>query len=412
MQRESVSYWQATSDDVLLSQELPHTVDVAVIGGGICGAATCYWLARAGVSVALLERQAIGAGATGRNGGFVSAGPAGGYRDARMRLGEEIARSVMVLTTESKALLKQIVQEEEIVCEYREPGTVRLAVGEEQMKICQQEVALQHADGFPSIGLSRAQVQDLIKTELAPDILGGRLSPEQGLIHSARFVRGLAQAARRRGGSLYQAEVTHMVSTPNHVILQTARGTTQAGAVVLAVNAWTGQLLPALADIIVPVREQMLAYSPLPTVFTTGVTVDLVAGEYMQQTPDGTLVIGGCNTVAPHEDIGIWESTPTSIVQESIEQVVPRLFPKLAPLRVIQRWAGLLDCTTDRHPVVDVAPGMSRVWFTAGFSGHGMPFGVKFGSLLATLVTSGSLPVALQPFRLDRPTLNKWSERK
>jgi gamma-glutamylputrescine oxidase len=95
MMSDSVSYWQQRAPTVPLASDVPRWVDVAVIGGGLMGTATSYWLARAGISVALLEREAIGWGATGRNGGFVVAGPAGGYSDAIERLGHETAFAVM-----------------------------------------------------------------------------------------------------------------------------------------------------------------------------------------------------------------------------------------------------------------------------------------------------------------------------
>lgn len=87
MASESVSYWQRTAPVFLLSTDMPHSVDVAVIGGGLLGAATCYWLAQAGVRAVLLERTALAAGATGRNGGFVRAGTAGCYPQAIAHLG-------------------------------------------------------------------------------------------------------------------------------------------------------------------------------------------------------------------------------------------------------------------------------------------------------------------------------------
>jgi gamma-glutamylputrescine oxidase len=96
-------------------------------------------------------------------------------------------------------------------------------------------------------------------------------------------------------------------------------------------------------------------------------------------------------------------------VQEAIEQVLPRLFPSLALPQVGQRWAGILDYTTDAHPIVDRVPDMPNVFFVAGFSGHGMPFGMRFGQLLAAAVQKGELPSALTPFRLHRPTLRRWS---
>ena len=130
---ESISYWQGTTPDFLLSTDLPPSADVAVIGGGLLGAATCYWLARAGVRVVLLEGTAIAAGATGRNGGFVRAGPRS-YSEAIVRFGHETARAIMAITYESRALLRQVLQEEAIACDYREPGALQLALIQAQIE--------------------------------------------------------------------------------------------------------------------------------------------------------------------------------------------------------------------------------------------------------------------------------------
>ncbi len=367
MAAPSISYWQRTVPDFPLSTDLPSAVDTAVIGGGLLGASTCYWLAKAGVRVALLERTAIAAGATGRNGG------------------------------------------EEIDCEYREPGTLRLAITEAQREHYRQEITLLKADGFAAEWLERAQVQDLLPIPLGPEILGARFRPEQGLVHSARLVQGLVGAALRHGAQAYQAEVSTVNREGGQLRLHTSQGLLSAQTVVVAVNAWTSRLLPELAPIIVPVLEQMLAYAPLAPVFPMGIGVDLVDGEYLQQALSGHILIGGCGVVAPNAGFGVWESLPTDSVQQAIEQVLPRIFPSLAPqLHVAQRWAGLLGYTTDSHPIVDAAPNLPGVFFVGGFSGHGMPFGMRLGQLLATTITSGTLSPALAPFRLDRPSLKRW----
>lgn len=409
MQTNSRSYWQETVSATPLSTELPHKADVAIIGGGLMGAATCYWLARQRIPVVLLERDALASGATGRNGGFVVASLGESYPKAIAHLGHEVARAIMHVTYESQTLLRQLLQEEAIACDYREPGTVRLALSEALVEQLTQEVDALRRDGFAAQWLDRQDLQSLFQTPMAPEILGGRFRPEQGLVHSARLVHGLMYAAFHRGARAYQAEVRAIMPTGNAVRLQTSRGTLFAGTVVVAANVWTSQLLPMLADLILPIREQMLAYAPISPVFPTGVNAAVTVDEYWQQTPDGAILIGGCGSVAPNEDMGVWEETPTLVVQEAIEQVLRRLFPALAPLQVTQRWAGLLDYTTDNHPIVDRVPDMPNVFFVCGFSGHGMPYGMRFGQLLAESVQTGRLPSALWPFRLDRPTLRKWS---
>src|SRR6266567_7025386 len=180
MQTVPDSYWQRTAPAMPLAATLPRTIDVAVIGGGLLGAATCYWLAKEGVRVALLERDALAAGATGRNGGFVVAGPTGSYSKAIADLGYDTAQAVMNVTHESRTLLRQVLQEEAIACDYREPGTLRLALTEAHREQLTQEVEARQADGFPAQFLEREHIQMFMKTPMAPEILGGRLLPEQG----------------------------------------------------------------------------------------------------------------------------------------------------------------------------------------------------------------------------------------
>jgi glycine/D-amino acid oxidase-like deaminating enzyme len=128
-------------------------------------------------------------------------------------------------------------------------------------------------------------------------------------------------------------------------------------------------------------------------------------GEYWQQAPDGTIVLGGCRAVAPSQDVGIRDSRPTPEVQAALEQFLPSLFPALAGLRVARRWAGLMAFTADYLPLADRAPDLPKTWVVGGFCGHGMPFGLQLGQLLAQAAIDDRAPVGLGPFRIDRPSL-------
>jgi gamma-glutamylputrescine oxidase len=90
---------------------------VVVIGGGLLGAATCYWAARTGCSVVLLERASLAVAATGRNGGFISIGPDEAYVQAIARLGHETARTILDVTLESRTPLRRLLGEEDIACD-------------------------------------------------------------------------------------------------------------------------------------------------------------------------------------------------------------------------------------------------------------------------------------------------------
>ncbi|MEN9934742.1 MAG: hypothetical protein RLZZ387_1321 [Chloroflexota bacterium] len=402
------SYWHATAGtSELRPDELPSSADVIVVGGGLLGACTAYWLARRGARPVLLEREAPGAGATGRNGGFVTVGTAESYPDAITRLGHDTARAVWELTLENRALMRQVLAEEAIDCNYREPGHLSLALGEAQLADVRRTVAALAEDGFAAEVLDRAQAQELISTPLEPEIQGALYGAESGLLHSARFVRGLVTAAVRHGARLCLAEVTGIAADGAGVRVSTGDGEIRAGATVVAANAWTSRVLPELTGVVTPVRGQVLSYAAVPPVFRAGLGADLTpTGEYWQQTPQGEIVLGGCRTAAPNKDVGVWQQVPTEEVQQALEGVLPRLFPKLEGLRVERRWAGLMGFTPDYLPVADRAPETPAAWVTGGFCGHGMPFGMVLGRLLAEAASSGETPAALAPLRLSRPTLN------
>jgi gamma-glutamylputrescine oxidase len=261
------------------------------------------------------------------------------------------------------------------------------------------------------MSISRENIQEHINTPITTGILGGQFIPEQGLVHSAKLVQGIVWAALRRGARAYHAEVFKLESSDNNITLHTSQGNMQAGKVIIATNAWTSKLLPELTNIILPIREQMLAYAPIAPIFTPSIAFDMVEGEYCQQTPDGAILIGGCTfatKTTKKESLGTWDCKPTAMVQNAIERVLPRLFPKLPRLYVTQRWAGLLDYTVDACPIVDQVPDMPGAFVAAGLSGHGMPFGMRFGQLLTKAVQDGTIAPELKPYRLDRPTLKEW----
>ena len=197
------SYWQATgSAHARRPAQLPAHTNVLVIGGGLLGAATAYWLARSGVATVLIEQGDLASGATGRNGGFMVAGTAERYPAAVTRLGHATARAVWQLTLDNRALLRQVLEEELIGCDYREPGHLHLALGDAQLADLADDVAALRADGFAADLLDRRQLQALIATALGPSISGGLFAPEDGLLHSAHLVHGLAAAAERHGAVL------------------------------------------------------------------------------------------------------------------------------------------------------------------------------------------------------------------
>ena len=395
---DTTSYWQATYPIAPLGQALPAEVDLAVVGGGVLGAATAYFAACGGARVALLEQKGVAWGASGRNGGFITEGAALSYTSAIKRFGRDTARAIWQVTCDNRALARQIIGEERLDCWYREAGNLKFSLSESELAEDTANVAAMEADGFGAEMLTRAQTQALVGTALGPMIRGARYASYAGLVHSTRLVGGLAAAAQTRGAALVEASVTRI----EHGKVTTTAGAIKAGAVVIAANAWISQLVPETRDLILPVRGQALSYAPTAPVFGPGMGAAVTpTGEYWQQTLDGSIVIGGARAARPDKDVGALRHDTSDDVQHGIEAVLPALFPALPPLQVTRRWAGPMAFTPDYVPLADHAPGEPNIWFAGGFCGHGMPFGLIFGKLLAQAALGGDAG-GLGPFRLGR----------
>ncbi|MCX6014673.1 MAG: FAD-binding oxidoreductase [Chloroflexales bacterium] len=346
------SYWQETFDLNMPSAPLPARATHVVVGGGIVGSAAAYFLAKAGHKVVLIERIHPAHGATGRNGGFIGTGPAEGYSGAKARLGAAAAQQIYELTVQNGKLARQIMAEEGFDCHFREPGTFNLSLSPADHQAAKRGVAALNADGYSGQLLDRAQLQAMINTPLGEEVVGASYKPESALIHSGRLVRGVVEAAITHGATLCIATVARIDYSNGDPIVVTDKGNIQAQSVVLGLNAWS--------------------------VFSQGMGTDITpTGEYWQQTLDGSIVLGGCRAIAANKDVNLYDIGITDDVQGALDNVLPRLFPKLTGLPITRRWAGLMGFTPDYVPVVDAMPGMHGVWAGGGFCGS--PRGEFYG---------------------------------
>jgi glycine/D-amino acid oxidase-like deaminating enzyme len=373
-----------------------------VVGAGLLGLATAYWLARGGLRPLVLERERPGAGATGRNGGFLPLGTAEDYDASVARLGATRARSLLGLTLENRRLADQLLTAEAIGCDLRPTGHLHLALSDEEQTANRSLASALTTDGCPTDWLDRSEAQRLVGTPFGPRIAGGLFYRGIATLHSGKLVEGLAAAAERHGARIVQGEVRSIERDGTVSRLQTRRGSIETPRVLGAVNAWTGTLLPAYRQLITPVRGQVLAFAPVPPVFASGMTALTTATEeYWQQRPDGSIILGGCRAVREDRDEGILSNTPTDEVQRALEGVLPGLFPAIGPLRVTHRWAGPMAFTPDRLPIV--APLHDDAgWIVGGFSGNGMSLGLILAKLVADLLLGRPADARLSLFAPDR----------
>lgn len=383
----------------------PRTAEVVVVGGGLLGVSATYHLAVSGMRPILLESHTPGAGASGRSAGMLVPGFAVPYQYAIALLGHHAARELYTWTIENVDLVRALVDRERIDCELSTGGVLTLGLGQAQCDVGRTLAAALRADGFDVQVVERDDLDVLVGTPAAADIGGGLFQPVAGSVDPARLVAGLAAAAGRHGAHLVGGVAVRSITAANgRIELETGAGPVSCASAVIALNAWTSELVPELGRIIAPARAQMLAYAPTEPVFRVPVTAAVSDhGEYWRQAGSGEIVVGGRRDL-DHSSATTAQVT-TADVQCGVEQILPALFPQLRLPPVQARWAGAMATTPDGLPVAGSVPGVTGAWFAGGCNGHGLAFAASLGRVLAEAVIEGRAPAALSHFDPARPSL-------
>lgn len=349
-----------------------------VVGAGICGIAAALELERRGARAAVVERCWPGAGASGRNAGFLMRGLAESYAAAVEAYGREAARRVFRVSEENIAALRR--EGIEALPSYRAVPSCVLAMKEAEAGVLRRSAALMREDGFAVEWVEEGE--DTVWR--SGHVLGGLVNPHDGSVNPVEMLGLLASKLREPVRE--RQEVVSLSPDGAGVTARTTDGVFRAGRVLVCTNAYAGLLFPELGRLVTPRRGQMLALRK------PGVRLDCsyyanFGSEYFRQTPDGTVVFGGCRTYNADAEVG-YEDRTTERVQSMIEGYADRL---LGPgYEIAARWAGTMGFSPDGMPILGPVPGplgeSGRVWFCGGFTGHGMSLGFRTAQAAARAV--------------------------
>ncbi len=370
---ERCLWWEPPPESAVPASELPQRVDVAVVGGGYTGLAAARALARAGATVAVLERERIGWGASSRNGGMVLPGFKAEPADLIRRIGVERARRLFQATLDAIAFVESLVRDERIACDWRRSGHASLAGKPSHMRDLETTARVLARDfGY--------QTELLGPEETGREVGSARyhgalVDPGAATLHPARYVAGLAAAARRAGAVLCEAaEVQQLVRSGQDYRLTTGRGAVTAAEVLVATNGYTGDLIPWLRRRIVPIGSYVIATEPLdpelqrrliPGGRMLSDTWNLL--HYFRVSPDGRLVFGGRAAFVP----AALERSVAILRRAMLE-----IFPELGTSRIEYTWGGTVGFTLDQLPHVGRHDGIA---YALGYCGHGVAFASWLG---------------------------------
>ncbi len=375
---------------------LPDSVDVAVVGAGVTGCSIAYQLAKRGKTVAVFDRRGICSGASGRNGGITGTGSALHTSSA--------GEAIYALTSENFTMLQdELVRELDDNFSLLVTGMIDIATTEEQADFLKQAVVAQQAHGVEVEWLDGADARDLMPA-LSPSVLGVEWKRNSGHLWPFQLVHAFANAARQYTVSFHTYTPVRRVLTQNGEVagVETEFGSVEVGAVVVATNAWTRNLLPDLPDgAIVPARGQILVTQPvgqvLPMPFSTNYDK-----EYGRQTHSGQILSGGFRRLDIDEGLGAETEYVHPPAMGGIARNLVSIFPRLAGLRVVRMWSGLMGFTADGLPMIGAYGENKGLYVAAGFNGGGFSYGPATGKAVGQLVVNGRSTLDLEPFDPNR----------
>jgi glycine/D-amino acid oxidase-like deaminating enzyme len=404
------SYWLDTAKPAgdFRHQELPASVDVAVVGGGLTGLSTALHVAKQGASVAVLEAHTLGWGASGRNGGMATTGLAIGFPTAVDRYGADSATRMFTVYNDAIDTIEDVVKTEGIDCDFERVGKLNLACKPAHYEGFQRSADLLalHA-GHEVTLVPRSRIRDEIGTDFYH---GAMLDPLGAGVHVGKLCSGLAMAASHHGASLHEdCEVVALerLADRRHRVM-TSQGSLVANEVVVGTSGYSGKLLPWLRRRIVPVGSFIVVTEPLDrAVIDELLPHRRVASDsknllyYFRITPDNRLLFGGRARFAM--------SNPSSDLRSGdiLRRAMTKVFPRLRGVGIDYCWGGLVDMSLDQMVHAGHRDG---VLYSVGYSGHGVQMATHMGKVIAQVLGGdrsanpwGDLPFRAIPGHVGPP---------
>jgi sarcosine oxidase subunit beta len=371
---------------------LKRRYDVVIIGGGVHGLATAYYLTRQGVNdVAVLDRSYIGSGASGRNTAIIRSNyrTAEGvaFYDLSVKLYEDLSRELDYNVLFSQHGHLTLAHTDSAINGLRVRAETNQLLGVNSRLIWPDEIKRM----VPEMDVS-ANARYPIQAAL--------YHPPGGIIRHDAVVWGYARGADRGGVSIFpQTEVTGITRQNGRVrSVLTTRGEIEAETIV---NATAGHCstIATMVGLKLPITShplQACVTEPLKP-FLNKVIVSATLHVYVSQTDRGELVLGA--EIDPYTSYSYRSTLP--FLQTTAQHALS-LFPGIREVKVLRQWTGICDMTPDYSPVMGTVPGIKGFLVDVGWGTYGFKAGPVSGKLMAELIATGSTPKLLEPFNITR----------
>jgi glycine/D-amino acid oxidase-like deaminating enzyme len=388
-----VSFWYTQIGKPGYRPALPGDlqVDVAVVGAGYTGLWTAYYLKKAqpDLRIVVLEKEFAGFGASGRNGGWLTASMAGSASRYAASHGRpatlELQRAMIAAVDE----VIEVAGKEGIDADIHKGGNLEIARSKAQLSRLAGEYQRLRHWGYPDTEVSILDSAELAGRIRVDGAVGGIFTPHCARLQPAKLVRGLAEVVERLGVPIYEQTAATELK-PRQV--RTNRGTVSADIVLRCLEGFTAGLAGERRTWL-PMNSSMIATEPLPDDFWAEIgwqeaeTVGDLAHAYMyaQRTADGRIALGGRGVPYRYGSRTDHSGTTQERTVTALSELLWEMFPAAAGTPVAHAWCGVLGVPRDWCATVSF-DGPSGLGAAGGYVGHGVTTTNLAGRTLRDLV--------------------------
>lgn len=386
--------------------------DTVIIGGGLAGLTTALELARADVSVVVLEAEQVGFGASGRNGGIVSPSFACGEDAIARRVGPVAAKALHKLTIEGVDRVRATIEDLGIAGADPCPGLLSLRRFDAKDDILAHAALFASEYGYEMAYLDRDALRAVLKTDRYFHGLRDRRAFH---MHPLNYLRGIADEVERLGGRIFEGSRAVSQDLGIVKVIGTAGGRVSARRAVFAAGGYADGLLPQLRRGVLPIATYMMISEAAPEVIASAIKTpeamldDRRASDYYRVVDGGKRLLWGGRITT--------RAASESAVAAELRREMVATYPQLAGLKTELAWSGLMGYA--RHQMPQIGKLQDGVWHCTAFGGHGLNTTAIGGKVLAEAMLGQSdrikmfapfgLVWAGGPFGMAAAQLTYWS---